>query len=103
MDTVTYTTHRGELLYYVEADITLVDTSGREVSRFTSSSRQRGPFERGEFDGDPSILALEGNRARFFDPSILAGQLADIEGRIMEELAVTIAGGTFDQVLSGIN
>jgi len=103
MDTVTYTTHRGELVYYLEADITLIDTSGREVSRFTSSSRQRGPFERGEFDGDPSILALEGDRARFFDPSILAEQVANIEGRLMEELAVTIAGGTFDQVLSGIN
>ena len=103
LDTVTYTTHRGDLVYFVEAEITLVDTSGREVNRFSASSRQGGPFERGEFDGDPSVLALEGNRARFFDPSVLATQIADIEGRIMEELALTIAGGTYDQVLSGIN
>ena len=103
MDTVTYTTHRGDLVYYVEAEITLVDTSGREVNRFSASSRQRGPFERGEFDGDPRILVLEGNRARFFDPAVLSGPVADIEGRIMEELALTIAGGTYEQVLSGIN
>jgi len=102
MDTVTYYTHRGTLSYYVEADVVLVDTRGREVYRFTASSTQSGPFERGEFDGDPGILALEGDRARFFDPGVLAGQVANIEGAILEELAVAIAMGTFDQVLAGI-
>lgn len=102
MDTVTYTTHRGTLSYFVEAQIIFVDTNGREVNRFTSSSRQSGQFERGEFDGDPRILALEGDRARFFDPSVIAEQIASIEDRVLEELAITIAGGTFDQVLAGI-
>ena len=102
MDTVTYTTHRGRMSYYVEAEIILVDASGREVSRFSASSTQEGPFERGEFDGDPSRLNLQGDRARFFDPSVLSGQTASIEGAVLEELAVAIAVGTFDQVLAGI-
>jgi tetratricopeptide (TPR) repeat protein len=102
MDTVTYTTRRGVLSYFVEAEIVLVDNSGREVSRFRADSRQRGRFERGEFNGDPSALNLEGDRARFFDPAVLAEQAARIEGRVLEELAIAIAVGTFDQVLSGI-
>jgi len=102
MDTVTYYTHQGTLAYYVEADIVLVDTGGREVNRFTASSTQDGPFERGEFDGDPGVLALEGDRSRFFDANVFASQVAAIEGAVLEELAVAIAVGTFDQVLAGI-
>jgi len=102
-DTVTYTTIRGMMAYYVEADIVLVDPSGREVNRFSASSTQRGPFERGEFDGDPGILDLEENHARFFDPTVIASQVAAIEGAVLEDLAVAIAAGTFDQVLAGIS
>ena len=102
-DTVTYSTLRGTLQYYVEADILLVDPTGREVNRFTASSRQSGIFERGEFDGDPSLLDLDSSRARFFDPSVISGQMATIEGALLEDLAVAIAAGTFDQVLAGIS
>lgn len=101
-DTVEYTTLSGTLAYYVEANILLVDPTGREVNRFTASARQSGPFERGEFDGDPSLLNLEGARARFFDPSIIQTQMASIEGALLEDLAVAIAAGTYDQVLAGI-
>jgi len=102
MDTVSYTTLRGTLAYYLEAQIILVDPGGREVNRFSASSRQAGPFERGEFDGDPGLLELPGDRARFFDPSVIGGQMSTIEGRLLDELAVAIAVGTFDQVLAGI-
>ena len=102
MDTVTYTTHRGVLSYYVEAHIVLVDTGGREVNRFEASSRHSGPFWRGDFDGDPRILDLDEDEAPFFDPNVLADQIATIEGALLEELAASIAVGTYDQVLAGI-
>ncbi len=101
-DTVTYTTLDGTLSYYLEADVTLVDPSGREAGRFTASARQSGPFQRGEFDGDPSALDLPRGHEPFFDPSVIANQMAGIEGALMEELAVAIAAGTYDQVLAGI-
>jgi hypothetical protein len=101
-DTVTYTTVSGTLSYYLEANILLVDPTGREVNRFTASARQSGPFERGEFDGDPGLLELEGPRARFFDPSVISQQMARVESALMEDLAVAVAAGTFDQVLAGI-
>jgi tetratricopeptide (TPR) repeat protein len=101
-DTVSYTTVRGTLTYYVEAEIILVDVSGREVNRFTASSRQSGPFERGEFVGDPRTLRLPNNHVRFFDPAVLSGQMSTIERAVLDELAVSVATGTYDQVLAGI-
>ena len=102
MDTVPYYTLEGTLTYHVESDIILVDTSGREVNRFTASSRRSGPFMRGEFDGDPAQLDLPASRAAFFDPTVIADQMRVIEGEVLEELAVAIAVGTFDQILAGI-
>ncbi len=101
-DTVTYATLEGTLTYHLAADVTLVDPGGREAVHFTASSAQSGPFQRGEYDGDPSELDLDGSRAPFFDPGVIANQMAMIEGRLLEELAVAIAAGTYDQVLAGI-
>lgn len=101
-DTVTYTTVSGTLSYYLEAEILLVDPSGREVNRFTASSRQKGPFERGEFEGDPGELRLAGPKARFFDPAIISTQMAGIERALLDDIAVAVATGTYDQVLLGI-
>ena len=101
-DTVHYTTVRGTMTYYVQAEILLVDPTGREVNRFTASSRQSGPFERGEFDGDPRILRLQDSEARFFDPAVFARQMRTIEGAVLGELAAAVATGTYDQVLAGI-
>ena len=102
MDTVTYTTLEGTLNYYLEADIVIVDASGREIERFEASSRRSGPFRRGEFDGDAEVLELPQNDAPFFDPDVFAGHVARIEDELMEDLAVAIASGTYDTVLSGI-
>jgi hypothetical protein len=102
MDTVTYTTLRGDLSYYLEAEVVLVDPDGREVERFTASSTQTGPFQRGEFDGDPSRLPLDADEAPFFDPRVLASQVDRIEQALMEDLAVAIAAGTYDTVLMGV-
>jgi len=102
MDTVSYFTLEGMLRYYVESDIILVDGSGREVNRFSASSRRSGPFMRGEFDGDPAQLELPPDREPFFDPSVISDQMRVIEGEVLEELAVAIAIGTFDQILGGI-
>lgn len=102
MDTVPYMTLEGVLAYNLESEIILVDPSGREVSRFTASAQQDGPFTRGEFDGDPATLDLRGSQERFFDPSVIAEQMGRIEGALLEELAVAIAAGTYDQVISGI-
>ncbi len=101
-DTVTYTTVRGTLTYHVVAEVILIDPTGREVNRFTASSTQSGPFERGEFAGDPAILKLEPDHQRFFDPRLIAGQMAAIEAAILEELTIALAAGTYDQVLAGI-
>ena len=102
MDTVTYATVSGDLRYYVKADIVLVDAEGREINRFEASSTREGPFQRGEFDGDPRILDLDDRQAPFFDPGVLAQQTAEIEETLLHELAASIAVGTFDQVLAGI-
>ena len=102
MDTVPYYTLDGMLTYHVESDIIVVDPSGREVNRFTASSTQSGPFTRGEFDGDPGQLDLPTNLEVFFDPTVIADQMRIIEGDVLEELAVAIAVGTYDQVLAGI-
>jgi hypothetical protein len=101
-DTVQYTTVQGTMTYYVQAEILLVDPTGREVNRFTASSRQSGPFERGEFAGDPRILRLQDSEARFFDPAVFARQMRTIEGAVLGELAAAVATGTYDQVLAGI-
>ena len=102
MDTVTYNTIEGDLTYFVSADIVLVDPSGREVHRFDASSRRSGRFKRGEFDGDPSILDLSSGEQEYFDPTVLAEQTARIESALLDELAATIAVGTYDQVMAGI-
>jgi hypothetical protein len=102
MDTVYYSTIEGTLAYSLEADVTLVDPDGREIERFTASSRNSGPFRRGRFDGDPAVLGLPPRDAPFFDPSVFAGQVGRIEGELMEDLAVAIATGTYDTVLLGV-
>jgi hypothetical protein len=102
MDTVRYATVSGELVYYVKADIVLVDDDGRELTRFEASSRRGGPFQRGEFEGDPRVLDLDQRRAAYFDPAVLSEQTAAIEGAMLTELAAAIAVGTYDQVLAGI-
>ena len=102
MDTVYYSTIEGTLSYYLEADIVLVDPSGREIERFTASSRRSGLFRRGQFDGDPAVLELPERDAPFFDPDVFAGQVGRIERELMEDLAVAIATGTYDNVLSGV-
>lgn len=103
MDTVSYSTVRGQMSYYLEAEIVIVDPEGREVERFTSSSRQNGPFQRGEFKGDPSVLPLRNNEKPYFDPAVYADQKGKLEGALLEDLAVAIAAGTFDTVLSGVS
>lgn len=102
MDTVTYTTLSGTLTYYLEAEVVIVDTDGREIERFTASSSQEGPFQRGEFDGDPSRLPLDEDDAPFFDSRVLASQVGRIEGALMEDLAVAVAAGTYDTALMGV-
>jgi tetratricopeptide (TPR) repeat protein len=101
-DTVTYTTVRGTMTYHVVAEVLLVDPTGREVGRFTASSTQSGPFERGEFAGDPGVLRLEPDHQRFFDPRVIGSQMAAIEAAVLQELAAALAVGTYDQVLAGI-
>jgi len=101
-DTVTYATLEGDLSYYLEADVTLVDPGGREADRFTASADQSGPFQRSEFDGDPSGLDVPAAHEPFFDPAVIANQMARIEGALLEEIGVAIAAGTYDQVLAGI-
>jgi hypothetical protein len=102
MDTLTYTTVAGELSYYLEANVIMVDNDGREVERFTSSSRRAGPFQRGEFEGDPKVLDLPERDRPFFDPNVFGAQVGRIEEQLMEDLAVAIAAGTYDTVLSDI-
>jgi hypothetical protein len=102
MDTVTYTTNAGTLSYYVEANVVIVDQDGREIERFAASSSQSGPFQRGEFDGDPSRLALDDDEAPFFDPAVFASQAARIETALIQDLATAIAVGTYDTVLMGV-
>jgi len=102
VDTVTYATVKGDLSYHVGAEIILVDPDGREIHRFEAESRQRGPFQRGEFDGDPRLLDLDDRRAPYFDPSVLADQVARIESAVLSDLAISIGVATYDQVLAGI-
>jgi hypothetical protein len=86
----------------VEARVTVVDVTGRQLFGFSSRSRRAGPFQRGRFDGDPRSLDLEGEQARFFDPEVLADQVGAIEDEVLSELAVALAAETYDRVLAGI-
>ena len=103
MDTVQYFTVEGTRSYYVEANIVVVDVDGREVERFTASSDQSGPFQRGEFDGDVSRLPLTSNQEPYFDPQVTADQTGRIEDALLHDLAVAIAAGTYDTVLRGVS
>lgn len=102
METVTYSTVEGTLAYYIEADVVIVDVDGREIERFTASSSQSGPFQRGEFDGNPNRLPLDRGEEPFFDPRVIEDQVARIEGALLRDLAVAIAAGTYDTVLLGV-
>jgi len=99
---VAYRLVEGTLAYYVEADIAVVDASGREVERFTASASHEGPFRRGEFEGDPRRLPLNDSEAEFFDPRLQGEERALIERALVHDLAVAIATGTYDTVLRGI-
>lgn len=101
-DTVTYHVARGFLVYDVEAVGVVVDPDGREVATFTAVARERGPFERGEYGGDPSTLDLEPAEDRLFSPEARDAQRARIEAALLEQLAAAIAAGTYDTVLAGV-
>lgn len=102
MDTVTFTLREGVRSYDLEANVVFVDRSGREVERFAAASRSRGPFRRGEFHGDASRLPLRPDEAPFFDETAQAQEIGRIEEQLLENLAVAIAAGTFDTILSEI-
>jgi hypothetical protein len=92
----------GNMAYRLSADVVLVDHDGREVTRFRAEGRSGGPFRRGDFDGNHDRLQLSEEDAVLFDSSVLADQTSRIEAALMEELAVAIAGGTYDVVLERI-
>ena len=100
--TVEYFVISGDMSYHVVADVILVDRSGREVAGFTVESHQAGPFERGEYDGNWDRLDLTDDEMDLFNPRALLAQKGPIEAAVMEELAVAIAGGTFDMILSRV-
>jgi tetratricopeptide (TPR) repeat protein len=102
VDTVTYQVATGEVSYHVEAVGILVDVEGREIASFTAAAQQGGPFERGEYDGDPESLDLGSIEARLFDPEVQAGERRHIEQALLEELALNIAAGTYETVLAGV-
>jgi hypothetical protein len=100
--TVEYFVVSGQMSYHVRAEVLLVDRSGREIAAFTVDSHQAGPFKRGEYDGNWDRLALTDDELDLFDPRALLAQRGPIEAAVMEELAVAIARGTFDMVLSRV-
>lgn len=102
VDTVTYRVATGQLSYHVEAVGILVDVEGREIASFTAAANQVGPFERGEYDGDPESLDLGSVEARLFDPAVQTGERRRIEEALMEELALNVAAGTYETVLGGV-
>lgn len=102
VDTVTYHVESGTLAYHVEAVGILVDVDGRELTSFTAAARERGPFRRGVYEGDPSTLDLAADDDRLFSPDAQAAQRARIEVALMEELAAAVAAGTYDSVLAGV-
>jgi len=99
---VTWHLVRGTRTYRALADIVLVDYTGREMTRFRAEGGFSGPFERGEFDGNHDRLELSDEERRFFDSRRQAEQHAALEQGLMDELALAIAAGTWDQVLSRI-
>ena len=75
----------------------------RLISRSARRRSKTVPFQRGEFDGNPSVLPLKDSEKPYFDPTVLADQKGKLEQALLEDLAVAIAGGTFDTVLSGVS
>ncbi len=101
-DTVTYRIISGERVVRAEAEVLLVDLSGRAVAAFTITSREEGPFRVGEFEGDPWQLGLNSRDARIFDRSGWDDEWSRIRRAVINELAVGITRATFAEVLSWV-
>ena len=98
----TYTEEEGTFRYEVTADIVVLGRDGRELEHFPMTEDERGPFERGSYEGDPRSLELSRSEARLFDPVVQAQQRAAVEDALMATLAGRIAEEVFRRVLNRI-
>jgi len=93
---------RGVLALRAAGQVRLLDLSGRLVDRFGVEASAHGPFLRGEFDGNPERLELSEAERALFDPLVRAEQESRVQTALLDELAATISGATFEAVLATI-
>ncbi len=96
--TVTWTVERGRVRYAVEATITIFDERGTRVASSTARASESVRFERGRYGGSYRDLDLSRGEQLLFDPAAQRRQYAEIEDKLLAELAGSVAEDTFREV-----
>jgi hypothetical protein len=93
-----YTVESGTLAYSLEASVILVDRRGREIADFRAGATENGRFERGLYRSDVRELDLGRNELRLFDAVVQRERLAELEARLLAELADRLADQVYSRV-----
>jgi hypothetical protein len=97
-----YSVEQGQVRYVIEATITLFDERGVQLGSSTARANDGGRFERGVYRGDPRDLELSRGEQLLFDPAAQRRRRAEIETRLLSELAGNVADGVFREVVRRI-
>lgn len=99
---VTWTVERGRVRYALEAAITIFDDRGTRLGSSTARASESGRFERGRYGGSYRDLDLSRGELILFDPASQRQQYAEIEGKLLADLAGQAADGVFSEVVRRI-
>lgn len=99
---VEWTVERGRVRYAVAATITIFDERGARIASSTARASESGRFERGRYGGSWRDLDLSRGETLLFDPAAQRQQYAEIEEKLLAELAGSAAEDTYREVLQRI-
>jgi len=97
-----YSVEQGQLRYVIEATLTFFDERGVQIASSTVRANEAGRFERGVYRGDPRDLELSRGEQLLFDPAARRQRRAEIETRLLSELAGKVADGVYREVVRRI-
>lgn len=97
-----YSVEQGQVRYAIEATITFFDERGVQIGSATARANEAGRFERGVYRGDPRDLELSRGEQLLFDLAAQRQRRAEIETRLLSELAANVADDVFREVVRRI-